>query len=101
LDQASRLELAQQIATGNFSETAVGLAPIPGSAKVPGMVRAAALSLLNHEFADPLQIVGSDPPSADDQFRCHGVIVAKEMTRRQNYFRPNDDEHSGSPLPKP
>jgi hypothetical protein len=93
--------LAQQITTGNFSETAVGLAPIPDSAKAAGNVRAAALSLLNDEFADPLEIFGPNPPPADDQFLCHGVIVAKGMTRRQNDFRPNDDEYSASPLAKP
>jgi hypothetical protein len=101
LDQASRLELAQQIATGNFSETAVGLAPIPEAAEAAGKVRASALSLLDDECAYPLEIFGPNPPSADNQFLCHGVIVAKGMRRRQNYFRPNDDEHSGSPLAKP
>jgi hypothetical protein len=100
-DEAARLELAQQIATGNFSKKAVGLAPIPDSAKPAGKVRATVLSLLDDEFADSLEILGPDPPPPDAQFLCHSVIVAKGTTRRQNYFRTQYDEHLRSPLAKP
>jgi hypothetical protein len=65
-DEVSRLELAQQIATGNFSEAAVGLAPIPDVAKPTGYVSATARSLLKDEVADPLKIFGPDPPPPDD-----------------------------------
>jgi hypothetical protein len=45
----------------------------PDSAKAAGNVRAAALSLLNDEFADSLEIIGPDPPPPDAQLLCHGL----------------------------
>ena len=100
-DEVSRLELAQQIATGNFAEMAVGLAPIPELAKPTGDVSATARSLLKDEVANPLEIFGLNSPPPDDKFMCHGVIVAKGTRRRQNYFRKNCGELSGSPPAKP
>jgi hypothetical protein len=68
------LELPEQLSTGDLSEPAIGLTPIPNLAESVGNMTAALLSLLGDQLPDHAQIFFSNGAAPNDQWILHGPV---------------------------